>query len=68
MTKEIKRLYRPRDLPKERRIAKVQEEDQINLGKNKAKSNRENFSQFLDNNYKKFFYKQTRVDNPIVVE
>ena len=63
MTKDMKRLYRPRDLLKEKKSAKVEEDDQINLGKNKAKSNRNNFSKFLDNNYNKFFYKQTRVEN-----
>lgn len=65
----MKRLYRPpRELRKEKKSAKVVEDDQINLDKNKAKSNRDNFSQFLDNNYNKYFYKQTRVDNQIVVE
>lgn len=68
MTKDMKRLYRERDFLKERKSAKVVEEDQINLDKNKAKSNRNNFSQFLDNNYNKYFYKQTRVENQIVVE
>ena len=73
MTKDMKRLYRPRekrDPLKEKKSAKVVEDDQINLdkNKNKAKSNRNNFSQFLDNNYNKYFYKQTRVENQIVVE